>query len=96
MSEDQLESSYSFRRGSPGTVLFPFFHCIEMVFLLIGSGMLLGIPILAWGGAGILLHISMDIRSYPCSPMFFLMTWRLMNRRELMEAWTDHTSAVRL
>lgn len=94
-NEKQLERKYSVRRGIPGNVLFPALHCVEIMVLLLSAGLLFGSGFLAWGAAGVSLHLVMDLRSYPCSPGFFSMTWRLLNRKRLLEAWRGHRSEVR-
>lgn len=93
-SEDQLEEKYSVRRGVPGNVLFPLLHCFELAILVGAAGLLLGSPLLVWACPGVLFHIMLDIRSYPCSPFFFSMTWRLFNRRRLLAEWAGHRSKV--
>ncbi|OPL19453.1 MAG: hypothetical protein AVO35_10570 [Candidatus Aegiribacteria sp. MLS_C] len=93
-SEAQLNKKYSVRVGVPGNILFPALHFVELAALLILGGLLSGSGFLAWAGAGVLLHLLMDFRSYPCSPCFFSMTWRLLNRGRLMEAWREHRSRV--
>lgn len=93
-NEAQLERKYSVRRGVPGNFLFPALHCVELAALLTIGGLLSGSGFSAWAGAGMLLHLLMDIRSYPCSPWFFSMTWRFINRGRLMVAWREHRSRV--
>lgn len=91
-SEKQLESRYSVRRFVPVNVLFPALHCVELVLLLALAGSIMNSVFLTWGAAGIVLHLLMDMRSYPCTPGFFSMTWRVLNRRRLLSAWKIHRS----
>jgi hypothetical protein len=93
-NEKQLEKKYPVRRGLPANVLFPVLHCIELAMVLAAAGLLLHLDILLWGSAGLLLHLIMDSWSYPCSPWFFSMVWRLTNRKKLMKAWEGHRSGV--
>ncbi len=93
-NEKQLESKYSIKRGVPSNCLFPMLHCIELVLILTAAGLMLDSQLLLWGGGGVLLHLLMDIRSYPCSPWFFSIIWRFINRKKLMKAWITHCSSV--
>lgn len=93
-NEKQLEDIYSIKRGIPSNWIFPSLHCIEFAILLSGSGALLGSQLLLWGGAGVILHLLMDIRSYPCSPEFFSIIWRNSHKMQLLRAWAEHRSKV--
>ncbi|MCK5117764.1 MAG: hypothetical protein KAR44_14300 [Candidatus Aegiribacteria sp.] len=93
-NEKQLERRYSIERGIPSNCIFPALHCIEYAVLVGGTGVLLGSQLLLWGGAGVILHLLMDIRSYPCSPEFFSMIWRVSHKNRLLRAWTEHQSKV--
>ena len=93
-NEKQLEKKYSVKRSVPPSWLFPALHSLELVLLLAASGVLLKFPFLLWGSAGIALHLSMDLGSYPQSPLFFSILWRYFNRKKLMEAWVTHRSNV--
>ncbi|MEN8209859.1 MAG: hypothetical protein ABFR50_11485 [Candidatus Fermentibacteria bacterium] len=93
-NEKQLENEYSIRRKIPSNWIFPLLHCIEFALLLSGAGALLGLRLLLWGGAGVILHLLMDLRSYPCSPEFFSIIWRISHRKVLLGAWNEHRSEV--
>lgn len=93
-NERQLECRYSVRRSVPVNVLFPALHCVELVLLLAVAGFFLNSVLLTWGAAGMVLHLLMDMGSYPCTPCFFSMTWRLLHRRKLLAAWKTHRSRV--
>ena len=93
-NEKQLENKYSIERGVPSNWIFPALHCIEFALLLAGTGLILGSQLLIWGGAGVILHLLMDIRSYPCSPEFFSIIWRISHRKKLLRAWATHRSKV--
>lgn len=95
MNEKQLEKTYSISRGIPSSWSFPVFHCIEFVFLLAVSGFLLESSFLMAAGIGVLLHLLMDIRSYPCGIPFFSIIWRCMKKQKLMTEWQTHRSTVR-
>ena len=95
MNEKQLEKTYSFSRGVPSNWTFPVFHCIEFAFLLTVSGFLLKSSFLIAAGIGILLHLLMDIRSYPCGIPFFSIIWRCIRKQKLMMEWQTHRSIVR-
>lgn len=92
--ERQLACRYSVERSVPVNVLFPALHCVELVLLLAMAGSFLNSALLTWGAAGMVLHLLMDMGSYPCTPGFFSMTWRLLNRRKLLSAWKTHRSGV--
>lgn len=93
-NEKQLEDRYSIKRSIPSNWIFPALHCIEFALLLSGTGALLGSQLLLWGGAGVILHLLMDIRSYPCSPEFFSIIWRITHKRQLLQAWVEHRSKI--
>lgn len=93
-SEEQLEGRYPVRRSVPVNVLFPALHCVELVLLLVLAGSLLNSAFLLWGAAGMVLHLLMDMGSYPCTPGFFSMAWRVINRRRLLSAWKAHRSGI--
>ncbi|MFO8183846.1 MAG: hypothetical protein R6U39_06690 [Candidatus Aegiribacteria sp.] len=93
-SEEQLESRYPVRRSVPVNVLFPALHCVELVLLLALAGSIMNSAFLTWGAAGMVLHLLMDMGSYPCTPGFFSMTWRVLNRRRLLSAWKKHRSGI--
>ena len=93
-NEKQLEKRYSIERGIPSNCIFPALHCIEFAVLVSGTGALLGSQLLLWGGAGVILHLLMDIRSYPCSPGFFSIIWRISHKKRLLRAWAAHRSKV--
>jgi multidrug transporter EmrE-like cation transporter len=93
-NEKQLEKKYTIKRGIPSSWLFPVFHCVEFVLLLAAVGILTSSNFLLWGGAGLILHLFMDLRSYPCSPRFFSIIWRFLHRRQLLQAWVTHRSEV--
>ena len=94
MNEIQLEKTYSFSRGIPSSWTFPVFHCVEFVFLLAVSGFLLKSSFLMAAGIGVLLHLLMDIRSYPCGIHFFSIIWRFIKKQKLMKEWQTHRSTV--
>lgn len=94
-NEKQLEKRYSIKRVIPSSWLFPAFHCVELALLLAASGILTGSNPLLWGSAGLILHLFMDLRSYPCSPNFFSIIWRFIHRKQLLQAWTTYCSEVR-
>ena len=94
MNEKQLEKTYSISRGIPSSWTFPVFHCIEFVFLLAVSGFLLESSFLMAAGIGVLLHLLMDIRSYPCGIPFFSIIWRCIKKQKLMTEWQTHRSTV--
>jgi len=94
-NESQLEKRYSIKRCIPSNWIFPVLHCIEFVLLVFGTGVILDSQMLLWGGAGIILHLLMDIRSYPCSPEFFSIIWRISHKKRLLRAWAEHRSKVR-
>ena len=93
-NEKQLEKRYSIKRIIPSNWIFPVLHCIEFAMLVTGTGLILGSQFLLWGGAGVILHLLMDIRSYPCSPEFFSIIWRISHRKRLLRAWVTHRSKV--
>ncbi len=95
MNEKQLERTYSFSRGVPSSWTFPLFHCIEFAFLLTVSGFLLDSGFLLAAGIGVLIHLLMDIRSYPCGIPFFSIIWRCTRKQKLLTEWQTHSSAVR-
>lgn len=91
-NEKQLQKRYTIKRGVPSNWIFPALHCIELTLLLAGAGIVLRSQLLLWGGAGVILHLLMDFRSYPCSPAFFSIIWRILNRKRLLKAWVEHRS----
>jgi len=93
-NEKQLENRYSIKRGIPSNGIFPILHNIEFAFLVAVTGYLLGVHLLMWGGAGVIFHLLMDSRSYPCSPGFFSIIWRISHKKQLLRAWTEHKSKV--
>ena len=93
-NEPQLEKKYSIKRSIPSNWIFPAFHCIEFALLVTGTGVILGSQLLLWGGAGVILHLLMDIRCYPCSPEFFSIIWRISHKKRLLRAWASHRSKV--
>jgi len=93
-NEKQLENRYSIKRGIPSNWVFPVLHCMEFALLLAAAGVILGSKLLLWGGAGVVLHLLMDVRSYPCSPGFFSIIWRILNKKQLLLAWVTHRSKV--
>jgi len=93
-NESQLENRYSIKRGIPSNSIFPALHCIEFALLVSGAGVIIGSQLLIWGGAGVILHLLMDIRSYPCSPEFFSIIWRISHKKRLLRAWAGHRSKV--
>lgn len=94
MNEKQLEKTYSISRGIPSSWTFPVLHCVEFVLLLAVSGFLLESNFLMAAGIGVLLHLLMDIRSYPCGIPFFSIIWRCIKKQKLMTEWQMHRSAV--
>ncbi len=96
MNEAQLESGFSIRRGVPSSWFFPPLHGLEIVMALGAAGLLMGSPLLLGMAGGAVLHILMDLGSYPCGPPFFLLTWRFLNRRRVLRAWRTFRSRVRL
>jgi len=93
-NEKQLEKKYSVKRNIPSSWLFPALHSIELALLLAASGILTKLSFLLWGSTGIILHLTMDLGSYPQSPLFFSILWRYFNRKKLMETWVTHRSKV--
>ncbi|MCK4806448.1 MAG: hypothetical protein KAT09_02315 [Candidatus Aegiribacteria sp.] len=93
-NEKQLENKYSIKRGIPSNWIFPALHCIEFALLLAAAGIILGSQLLLWGGVGVILHLLLDIRSYPCSPEFFSIIWRISHRKRLLRAWVTHRSKI--
>ncbi len=94
MNEKQLEKTYSISRGVPSNWIFPVFHNVEFVFLLAASGIILESSFLLAAGIGILIHLLMDIRSYPCGMPFFSILWRFIRKKKLMKEWKTHRSQV--
>jgi len=94
-SEGQLEKKYGISRKVPDNVLFPVLHNVELALALLFSSIVLDSVFLAGAFAGMILHLLMDIKSYPCSPLFFSMGWRLSNRRKLLKAWKTHRSSIK-
>ncbi|MBD3277538.1 MAG: hypothetical protein GF388_04485 [Candidatus Aegiribacteria sp.] len=88
----QLREKHELRELVPGSWIFPALHSLELIVLLVITGILTESDFLVWGGAGMGLHLLMDVRSYPCSPLFFFITWRLFNWRKLAKAWKVHRS----
>ncbi|MBC8428879.1 MAG: hypothetical protein H8D05_01405 [FCB group bacterium] len=86
-NETELETRYSFRRGVPGFRGFPVFHCIEFILIIVTIAYLTGSLFLYGCAGGIILHLLMDIRHYPCSPLFFSFTWRYFNGKQVLKAW---------
>ncbi|RKZ07916.1 hypothetical protein DRQ25_10335 [Candidatus Fermentibacteria bacterium] len=95
-NEKQLEDRYSIKRSIPSNWIFPALHSIEFAFLVSGMGAILGSQLLLWGGAGVILHLLMDIKCYPCSPEFFSTIWRISHKKLLLQAWVEQRSKVRL
>ena len=95
MNEKQLEKTYSISRGIPSNWTFPMFHGVEFVFILTASGILFNSDFLLGAGIGVLLHLLMDIRSYPCGIPFFSIIWRCLRKEKLMKDWQTHRSTVR-
>ena len=93
-NELQLENKFSIKRSIPSSWIFPALHYIEFALLVSGAGAIIGSQLLIWGGAGVLLHLLLDIRSYPCSPEFFSIIWRLSHKKRLLRAWAGHRSKV--
>jgi len=93
-NEKQLEKKYSITRKIPESFLFPLFHCVEFTLLVAAAGILAGSDFLLWGASGTVLHLLMDIRSYPCSPKFFSILWRFSHRSQLLKEWKVHCSGV--
>ncbi len=93
-NEKQLEKRYSIKRVIPSNWIFPALHCIEFALLLAGAGVILTSRLLMWGGAGVILHLLLDIRSYPCNPEFFSIIWRISHKKQLLRAWVKHRSKV--
>ncbi len=93
-NEKQLEKRYSIKRSIPSNWIFPALHCIEFALLVSGAGAILDSQLLIWGGGGVILHLLMDARSYPCSPEFFSIIWRISHKKRLLRAWAEHRSNV--
>ncbi len=87
LEEPDLETKYSFNRGVPCFWGFPICHCIELILLLIVLAYLTNSIFLAGSAAGILLHLLLDVKHYPCSPFFFSILWRAVNRKCVLKAW---------
>ena len=90
----QLREKHQLRDLVPGSWIFPAFHSVELILFLVTVGIISGSQFLVWGGAGMVLHLLMDIRSYPCSPRFFSILWRLFNWNKLAKAWKVHRSKI--
>ena len=90
----QLIEKHELDELVPRSWIFPAFHSIELIALVLTTGLLAGSDFLVWGSAGMGLHLLMDIRSYPCSPRFFSILWRLFNWKKLAKAWKVHRSAI--
>ena len=85
---DRLEDKHGFERGVPDGPLFPLLHSIELLVLLTIAAVTFSNPVLAGCSAGLGLHLLMDLRAYPCSPLFFSLAWRITRWEDrLRPAW---------
>jgi amino acid transporter len=86
-TQRKLEKQHGFKRGVPSSWGFPVLHDVEMVVLAAALGLASGSMFLFGAAAGMLLHILMDIRAYPMSPLFFSVLWRRRHWVRLRMAW---------